>query len=164
MTSLNSEQLRAAMRGWSAGVTVVAATHEGQTHGMTVNSFTSISLDPAMITISLQGSTRTHEMVSKSRVFGLTILSKEQAAISDLFAGRSPEVTDRFAGLQTETLVTGSPFLVGGIAFLDCRVIQTFDAGMNTLFISEVVAAKEGKAADPLIYHNKKYWSLSNIK
>lgn len=108
LTSLNSEQLRAAMRGWSAGVTVVAATHEGQTHGMTVNSFTSISLDPAMITISLQGSTRTHEMVSKSRAFGLTILSKEQAAISDLFAGRSPEVTDRFAGLQTETLVTGS--------------------------------------------------------
>ncbi len=164
LTSLDSEQLRAAMRGWSAGVTVVAAIFEGQTHGMTVNSFTSISLDPAIITISLQGSTRTHEMVSKSRAFGLTILSNKQALISDLFAGRKPEIADRFADLKTETLVTGSPLIVGGLAWLDCRVLQTFDAGMNTLFISEVVAAREGMAGDPLLYHNRKYWSLSELK
>ena len=164
MTSLDSEQLRAAMRGWSAGVTVVAATFEGQTHGMTVNSFTSISLDPPIITVSLQGSTRTHEVVSKSRAFGLTILSREQASISDLFAGRTLEVIDRFAGLQTKTLVTGSPLIVGGLAWLDCRVIQTFDAGMNTLFIAKVAAAQAGKNGDPLIYHNRKYWSLSELK
>lgn len=164
LTILDSEQLRAAMRSWSAGVTIAAATFEGQTHGMTVNSFTSISLDPALITISLQASTRTNELVTKSGSFGLTILSNEQADLSDLFAGRKPELTDRFAGLQTETLVTGSPLIVGGLAWLDCRVIKTFDAGMNTLFIAEVVAAREGKTGDPLVYHNRKYWSLSELK
>ena len=56
--TLDSENLRAAMRAWSAGVTVVTTIYEGQAHGMTVNSFTSISLDPAMITISLQGENR----------------------------------------------------------------------------------------------------------
>ena len=52
--TLDPEKLRAAMRAWSAGVTVVTAVYEGNLHGATVNSFTSISLEPALITISLQ--------------------------------------------------------------------------------------------------------------
>jgi flavin reductase (DIM6/NTAB) family NADH-FMN oxidoreductase RutF len=161
--TLDPDILRAAMRAWSAGVTVVAAMHEGHRHGMTVNSFTSISLEPAMITISLRASTRTHELVTKSRVFGLTILSAEQSKVSDLFAGQVAGVEDRFSNLQTDTLITGSPLIVGGLAWLDCRVIKTFDAGMNTLFIAEVLAAREGSDGQPLIYHNRKYWSLSQL-
>jgi len=164
LTTLDSEQLRTAMRGWSVGVTVVTAVHAGNRHGMTVNSFTSVSLDPALITISLQASTRTHEFVSRSRAFGLTILSTEQAHLSELFAGRSPEVQDRFAGLKLETLVTGSPLIVGGLAWLDCRVVQTFEAGVNTLFIAEVLAARGTGEGLPLIYHNRQYWELSQLK
>jgi flavin reductase (DIM6/NTAB) family NADH-FMN oxidoreductase RutF len=160
VTTLDPEQLRGAMRAWSAGVTVVTASHEGSRHGMTVNSFTSISLDPAMITISLQGSTRTHELVSKAHAFGITILSADQAHLSDLFAGKLPEVQDRFMDLPIETLVTGSPLIVGGLAWMDCRVSQTVRAGMNTLFIAEVVAARGTGEGQPLIYHNRKYWEL----
>lgn len=162
--TLDPEALRSAMRAWSAGVTVVTAAYENQRHGMTVNSFTSISLDPALITISLQQNSRTHDLILKSRAFGLTILSAGQAGISDLFAGRVPEVTDRFAGLQTETLVTGSPLLAGGLAWMDCRVAETYNAGMNTLFIAEVVAARGSGNGDPLIYHNRKYWKLSQFE
>jgi flavin reductase (DIM6/NTAB) family NADH-FMN oxidoreductase RutF len=152
------------MRAWSAGVTVVTAVHEGQRHGMTVNSFTSISLEPALITISLQSASRTNELIERSRAFGLTILSADQAEVSDVFAGRVPDVDDRFAGLQTETLVTGSPLIKGGLAWLDCRVVETFNAGMNTLFIAEVVAARGTGEGKPLIYHNREYWKLSRLK
>jgi flavin reductase (DIM6/NTAB) family NADH-FMN oxidoreductase RutF len=162
--TLNSESLRVAMRAWSAGVTIVTAVHEGDKHGMTVNSFTSVSLDPAIVTISLQTSTRTREFVSKSGVFGLTMLSVEQTKISDLFAGRMPEIEDRFAGLPTETLVTGSPLIVGGLAWLDCSVVQTYDAGMNTLFIAEVLAARGTGEGQPLMYHNRNYWKLAELK
>jgi flavin reductase (DIM6/NTAB) family NADH-FMN oxidoreductase RutF len=162
--TLDPENLRAAMRAWSAGVTIVAAVYEGAKHGMTVNSFTSISLDPAMVAVSLQKSTRTHELVTQARVFGLTMLSAEQAKISDLFAGREPEIEDRFADLQTETMATGSPLVVGGLAWLDCRVLETFDAGMNTLFISEVLAARDASGGLPLMYHNRKYWRLAELK
>lgn len=160
VTTLDPEQLRSAMRAWSAGVTVVTAMHDGSRHGMTVNSFTSISLEPALITISLQASTRTHELVSKARAFGLTILSAEQAHLADLFAGRNPEMQDRFSAIQTETLLTGSPLIVGGLAWMDCRVVQTFNAGMNTLFIAEVIAARGSGEGQPLLYHNRKYWNL----
>ena len=162
--TLDPENLRSAMRAWSAGVTVVTAVHEGERHGMTVNSFTSISLTPPLLTISLQQNTRTHELVMKSRAFGLTILAVDQVNVSDLFAGRMPEVEDRLATVKTETLVTGSPLIVGGLSWLDCRVVQTYDAGMTTLFIAEVVAAQGTGSGDPLIYHNREYWKLSSLK
>lgn len=161
--TLNAENLRAAMRAWSAGVTVVTAVHEGQKHGMTVNSFTSISLDPAMITISLKTGSRTYDMVTSSRKFGLTILSMEQTQISDIFAVRFPEIEDRFDGVQVETLVTGAPLIVGGLAWLDCRVVDTYYAGMNTLFIAEVVSARSFGDGQPLLYHNREYWKLSQL-
>ena len=162
--TLDPENLRSAMRAWSAGVTVVTAVHEGERHGMTVNSFTSISLTPPLLIISLQQNTRTHELVMKSRAFGLTILAVDQVNVSDLFAGRMPEVEDRIASVKTETLVTGSPLIVGGLSWLDCRVVQTYDAGMTTLFIAEVVAAQGTGSGDPLIYHNREYWKLSSLK
>jgi flavin reductase (DIM6/NTAB) family NADH-FMN oxidoreductase RutF len=161
--TLDPEKLRATMRAWSAGVAVVTAAYEGSQHGATVNSFTSISLEPAMVTVSLQKSARTHDLISKSRTFGLTILSAEQSNISDLFAGKMTEVKDRFAGLQTQTLVTGSPLIVGGLAWLDCRVVETFDAGNSTLFIAEVLAAQNIGNGQPLIYHSRKYWKLSQL-
>ncbi len=161
--TLEAENLRVAMRAWSAGVTVVATAHEGQRHGMTVNSFTSISLEPAAITISLKTGSRTYDLVSLSRVFGLTMLSKTQSKISDIFAGRFPEIEDRFADVQVETLVTGSPLIVGGLAWLDCRVVETYNAGMNTLFIAEVLAARGSEDGQPLVYHDRKYWQLSQL-
>lgn len=162
--TFDPENLRSAMRAWSAGVTVVTAVHEGERHGMTVNSFTSISLNPALITISLQQNTRTHDLVMKSRAFGLTILAADQTSVSDLFAGRKPDIQDRFASLKIETLVTGSPLIVGGLSWMDCRILQTYDAGMNTLFISEVVAAQGTGSGEPLLYHNRDYWKLSPLK
>ena len=160
--ALDPEQLRAAMRSWTAGVTIVTATHEGASHGMTVNSFTSISLDPPLIVISLQQSSRTREFVAKSGAFGLTILSADQRSISERFASRD-NTEDRFAGVETEILATGSPLIKGGLAFLDCRVTQTYDAGMNTLFIAEVIAARGNGDGRPLLYHNRQYWGLSKM-
>ena len=160
--TLNSETLRSAMRAWSAGVTVVTAVHGEDRHGITVNSFASISLNPAVVSLSLQKNTRTHELVMHSRVFGVTILAENQQGISDLFAGRSPEVTDRLAAVQTETIATGSPFILGGLAWFDCRVSQTFDVGASTHMIAEVLAVREF-GGEPLVYHNREYWKLSQL-
>ena len=161
--TLDPEQLRSAMRAWTAGVTIVAAAHEGVRHGMTVNSFTSISLDPAWITISLQQTSRTHALIHKSGVFGITILGLDQKDLADRFAGLSPELEDRFVGLATETYQTGAPLIKSGLAHLDCRVIQSILVGMNTLFIAEVVSAHTREAGPPLIYHNRGYWKLTDL-
>ena len=64
--TLDPEQLRHTMRAWTTGVAIVTAVHEGQRYGMTVNSFTSISLEPPLISVSLKKLTHTHELVEKS--------------------------------------------------------------------------------------------------
>ncbi len=160
--TLDPEQLRAAMRAWSAGVTVVTAMHEGRQSGATVNSFTSISLYPPLLTITLQKTAKTHDFILKSRTFGLTMLSADQSHLADLFAGKTA-AEDRFAGLQTETLVTGAPLIVGGLAWLDCRVFETFDAVSSTLFIAEALAAQTLNDGEPLVYHNREYWNLIRL-
>ena len=160
--TLDAEQLRAAMRAWTSGVTIVTAAYGGEQHGMTVSSFTSISLEPPLIVISLHTATHTHRLVSLAGAFGVTILSSKQQALSERFAGRISQNGNRLDGVETETLVSGAPFLKGGLAYLDCRVTQTITSGMNTLFIAEVIAAHGYDHKEALIYHDRKYHNLED--
>jgi flavin reductase (DIM6/NTAB) family NADH-FMN oxidoreductase RutF len=158
--TLDAEQLRTAMRAWTSGVAIVTAAYDGEQHGMTVSSFTSISLDPPLIMVSLQTSSRTHEMVSRGGAFGVTILAAGQEGLSERFADRPPGRNHGLDGLETETFVTGTPLIRGGLACLDCRVSQTVRVGMNTLFIGEVVAVRGDDHDTPLIYHDRAYRRL----
>lgn len=159
--SLDPEELRAAMRAWTVGVTIVTAAHQGEQHGMTVNSFTSVSLDPPLVIISLQNDTRTCALVRRAEAFGVTVLSSLQADLSDLFAGRLLNSEERMSSVETETLVTGAPLIKGGLAYFDCRVRQSLPAGVNTLFLAEVVAARSYGEDHPLVYHNREYRRLA---
>jgi flavin reductase (DIM6/NTAB) family NADH-FMN oxidoreductase RutF len=158
---VDPEALRLVLRSWATGVTVVATALEGARHGMTVSSFTSVSLDPPLVLVSLERATHTHRMLEESGCFAVTVLGEGQQAISDRFAGRQPEGEDRFAGLETFTLASGAPFINGGLAFFDCRVVSTYQAGTQTVFIGEVLAVQGGDAsAAPLLYHDRDYHQL----
>src|SRR5512145_733943 len=119
---VESDLLRQAMRFWATGVTIVTAAHEGIQHGMTVSSFTSVSLTPPQVLVSLAMNARTHDLITRSRHFGLTILDVSQQEVCDRFAGRVPDDMDRLNGLETFTLVSGAPLLKQGLAHLDCHV------------------------------------------
>ena len=73
------ESFRLAMRTWTTGVAVLMAGYEDESYGMTVNSFTSLSLDPPLVTVVLKSDTRVFELVTKSRAFSVTILSSRTA-------------------------------------------------------------------------------------
>jgi len=159
--TLNPEQLRHAMRAWTTGVAIITATHEGQRYGMTINSFISISLEPPLISVTLKKLSHTHELVEKSGEFAITILSADQGDLSDRFAGKMAEIKDRFEGLETETLQINAPLLKGGAAFFNCCVVNAIPVGENTVFFSEVIAARGDGEGDPLVYHNRVFWKLA---
>lgn len=148
------------MRAWTSGVAVVTAVHNGERHGMTVSSFTSISLDPPMIIISLQTASRTHDVVARAQAFGVTILAASQQELAERFANQQVPMEERLAGLGIETLKTGAPLIKGGLAYLDCRVRQSIPVGMNTLFLAEVVAVRGDDHEEPLVYHDRTYRHL----
>lgn len=158
--TIESDSLRQAMRFWATGVTVVTAAHDGVQHGMTVSSFTSVSLTPPQVLISLAQNARTHDLIMRSRNFGISILDLGQQELSDRFAGRVPDEMDRLVGVETFTLSSGVPLLRQGLAQLDCHVVTTVGSGTHTIFIAEVLAAQSGESGEPLLYFNRSYQKI----
>jgi len=152
-----SEMVRQAMRRWASGVAVVTSRAEDIIHGMTVNSFTSVSLDPPIISLSLAHATRTIALVRETGILAITFLSENQQELSDIFAGRIPEDADRFSGLETFTMLSGAPLLAGGLACLDCRVVFCYPMATSTLFLAEVLAVSHVQEGRPLLYFNRGY-------
>lgn len=148
------------MRQWATGITIVGARADGQDHGMTVNSFTSVSLDPPLVLVSLEQSTRTYRLVQLSGAFSVSILHDGQQAISDRFAGRETEATERFDGVPHHAEITGSPILDDCLAWLDCRVAARLPQGTHTIFIGEAVAARVVNGRPPLLYFRRDYRRL----
>jgi len=148
------------MRNWATGVCVVTVALDSIRHGMTVNTFTSLSLDPPLVLVSLERVTKTHQLLSQTGCFAVTVLRNSQQEISDRFAGRLADEDDRFTGLQTFTLVSGAPFLSGGLSFFDCQVVATYPAGTHTVYIGNVLAVSTGKSGRPLLYFRRDYRKL----
>ncbi|HLF87679.1 MAG TPA: flavin reductase family protein [Anaerolineales bacterium] len=158
---VQAEDLRTAMRSWATGVTIVAAQYENVLHGMTVSSFTSVSLEPPLVLVSLEIGTRTQKLVEQTKSFGVTILSAEQQEVSNCFANPNTELGDRFEGREFFTLETGSPFIREGLAFFDCRVIAVYPAGNHAIIVGEVISVKSvGESDKPLLYFNRNYREL----
>jgi len=160
--AVDPEELRVAMRKWASGVTIVAASYQGVIHGMTVNSFASISLEPPVVLVSLARASRTHTLVLSSEAFSVTFLKSDQREISERFAGKTPDEEDRFSGLDFHILATGSPALDQGLAALDCRVVATLESGTNTVILGEVLASQTLQDSLPLIYFDRQYRKMQD--
>jgi flavin reductase (DIM6/NTAB) family NADH-FMN oxidoreductase RutF len=159
---INPEQLKEAMRAWITGVAIVTSFHHGDIHGMTANSFNSIALSPPTVLVTLQKHTRTNQLVKASGVFGVSILNTEQEALAKRFAGQIDIDLPRFQGVETFNLVTNSPLIKQGMAFLDCKVVNSFDVGDTTVFLGEVLAAKKNdNGHQPLLYLNREWRRLA---
>jgi flavin reductase (DIM6/NTAB) family NADH-FMN oxidoreductase RutF len=156
----NSEPLRKTMRQWTTGVCIVCSKNETISHGMTVNSFTSISLDPPVITISLANNTRTCNLVNESERFSVSILRQNQKSIADRFSGKEDQGTDRFINIATKVLPGGLPAIADALAVLETRVVKKEEFENSTLFIAEVTFSEILAQGRPLVYHNREYFSL----
>lgn len=162
---IEPEALKEAMRTWLTGVAIVTGKHENAIHGMTANSFNSISLDPPTVLVALRQHTRTEHLVKDGGVFAISILDTRQVRLAKKFAGQVEQDTPRFEGVETFVMETGAPLIEGAIAFLDCRVIEHFDAGETTVFLGEVLASridKDGKH-EPLLYFNRQWRKLDKF-
>lgn len=155
-----SEQLRKAMRQWTTGVCVVCSRNETTRHGMTVNSFTSVSLDPPLIVVTLANKARTWNLINETGLFSVSILRQNQKSIADRFSGKDDGENDRFTGIETRDLPDGLPVMIDCLAVLEAKIINTVDFENSTLFIAEIIYSEVQTQGKPLVYHNREYYSL----
>lgn len=157
---ISSDELKQLMRSWTTGVAIVTSVYQSEQHGMTVNSFTSISIDPPVIVVTLAKNTRTYRLVKNSKKFAVSVLSFLQHEVSDRFAGKRSEESDRFKGLAINHL-EGLPILNDCLANLACEVLDEYEMQFSTMFIARVTAGNYF-GGDPLVYHNRKYYRLAD--
>jgi flavin reductase (DIM6/NTAB) family NADH-FMN oxidoreductase RutF len=162
---LDSAHFRKVMSRFVTGVTIVTTRHGGEIHGMTCNSFCSISLEPSTVMVSLAKNTRTQRLVEEGRAFAVNVLSQAQSDLSNRFAGRHKEnEDDRFAGFEWTTAITGAPIFRGTQAYVDCKLLKAFDGGSHTLCLGEVVAAQADESPRPLVFFQSCYFGLDCLK
>jgi flavin reductase (DIM6/NTAB) family NADH-FMN oxidoreductase RutF len=156
--TLNPSDFRKAMGGFATGVTIITLDLDGEVHGMTANAFASVSIDPLLVLVCVDHSTRTHAHMHAKKRFGINVLCEDQRAISEYYArpARTHEHAEAEAGAKFERTVHGTPMLEGALAYLECRLHSSEEAGDHTIFIAEVedVVVREG---DPLLFFRGKY-------
>jgi flavin reductase len=155
---LNPAEFRRAMGCFATGVTIVTVDLDGEVHGMTANAFASVSLDPMLVLVCVDHTTRTHAHLHAKKRFGINVLCQEQRAISEYYARpeRTHEHAEQEAGARFERTRHGTPMLEGSLAYLECRLHSAEVAGDHTIFIAEVedVVVREG---EPLLFFRGKY-------
>jgi flavin reductase len=155
---------RKAMGSFPTGVTVVTvACDDGDMHGMTVNSFSSVSLDPMLVLVCLGETSRGVGLIERAEAFVVNVLPAGQQDVSRWFANRHrPAGSAMFDGVPFEPGVTGCPVLVDATASFDCRLRQSHRAGDHLIVLGEVVALVHRPQLEPLIFHAGTYKSLEH--
>ncbi len=155
---------RQAMGSFPTGVTVVTVgSGDGNMHGVTVNSFSSVSLDPMLVLVCLNKTSRALGLIERTGAFVVNVLSAGQQDVSRWFANRHrPVGSTMFDGVPFERGVTGCPVLVDATASFDCRLRQSHRAGDHLIVLGEVVALVHRPQLEPLIFHAGTYKALEH--
>ena len=154
-----AESLIEVMRRYPTGVTVVSTlTAEGEPYGLTVNSFTSVSLDPPLVLACLDNASSGIEHFESSHTFAVSVLASDQEEISVHF---STAGTDRGASRYRDGRL-GLPLIRGALAALECRTHERLSGGDHTILLGRVVHIHLDGDSDrsPLVYRDGRYFGL----
>jgi flavin reductase (DIM6/NTAB) family NADH-FMN oxidoreductase RutF len=157
MAPVTSLEFRRACGRFANGVTIASVMDaQGTPHGLTVSSFTSVSLHPPLVLICLGHEVSVIDLFRASPYFGINVLSEDQQDLSERFARKGH---DRFIGLEWHCGESGVPLLEGTLASIECAVEQRVTAGDHDIFVAEMVGA-QARDGEPLIHFSGCYRRL----
>lgn len=152
--------LRDAFGQFATGVCIVTATTEdGERIGATVNSFTSLSLDPPLVLVCVGHFMRSHDSFVQAKGFTVNVLSQEQKDISSVFATQG---ADKWGAVNADEGAAGGVILNPCLAYFDCEMHESHVSGDHTILIGRIVDFSTRKDADPLLYFRGAYQALQS--
>ena len=157
LEAIDAQLYRRTCARFATGITVVTVVDSnGDPHGMTVNSFSSVSLDPPLVLVSIDLRNAILGHFLSSSFFAINILAEHQEGLSQRF---SSAAANRFEGVAWAGAESGPPLLEGVLAQLECSVVRIFEAGDHTVLIGEVLRSGY-RAGRPLVYLDSAYRGL----
>jgi len=156
---IGADVLRRVMGCFPTGVTVVTASHRGERHGMTLNSLTSVSLDPPLVLVCLHNDSRTLWAVEGSRSFAISFLAQGQEKVSNSFARRGE---DHFGGAAALEDHTDPPLIRGRIGHLICAAEAIYPGGDHQIALGRVIEAATFDIS-PLVFYRGGYHKVEGL-
>jgi len=154
------DALKGVMRSHPQAVSVLTATENGKSYGITVSSFTSVSLEPPLVLLSIARAARNHAIFVNAKEFAVNLLADDQRSVSDRFAGRT-QLSEKFEGLRVYSDATGAPIIADTRAYIECRNWRIHEGGDHSLILAEVINAKKLSEKPPLVYYAQQYTTIS---
>jgi 3-hydroxy-9,10-secoandrosta-1,3,5(10)-triene-9,17-dione monooxygenase reductase component len=154
---------RSSIARWVTGVAIVTARDGEADVGLTVNSLTSIALDPPLLLVSLSQEADTTPVVARVGAFGVSVLAVHQRALSERFA-RTLAAGEKFEGVPVHRGVTGAALIDGALATFECQVDSEHLHADHRLFVGRVVAARAGPDGPPLVFFRSRYAAADAIQ
>ena len=151
---IGSARFRQMLGHFATGVTVVTTADEGEPSGLSVNSFTSVSLDPPLVAFCVANVSTTWPRIRAVGSFCVNILAEDQEDVSRAFARRS---ADKFRGIGWRPAESGAPILAGALAWLDCEVENEYGGGDHVIVVGRVRAMGIGREVGPLVFYRGGY-------
>jgi flavin reductase (DIM6/NTAB) family NADH-FMN oxidoreductase RutF len=146
---------------FATGVTVITATTPHGVHGMTANSFTSVSLRPPLVLVCVLRSGAMHRTILDSQAFGISVLSSRQRPLAQYFADRRRHADQEFDVVDWRPGArTGVPILPAALAWMECRLESVYDGGDHAIFLGEVLDLGRSSDADALLFFGGEYRRL----
>ena len=157
--TFDSRAFRNALGCFATGITVVTTLcPDGHHVGVTVNSFTSVSLDPPLVLFSLGRASQTYDFFVQSKAFAINVLADDQEPLSGRFSRR--DLQDRWEGVGVERWDTGVPILTGCLANLECDKETVYDGGDHAIVVGRVRRLTSRSEGKPLLYFRGSYAEL----
>jgi flavin reductase (DIM6/NTAB) family NADH-FMN oxidoreductase RutF/rubredoxin len=145
---------KAALQKCSYGIYVVSTQSDGKLNGQIANTASQITSEPPTVAVALNKDNLTHDLISKSKVFSISVLS-EDAPMQFIgrFGFKSGRDTDKFEGINYKIGKTSSPIVLDYVAsYMDCELIGSMDVGTHTIFVGRVVDAEVMGEVQPMTY------------
>lgn len=158
MTTSATRQLRDVLGHFATGVTLITTYDGREPHGLTANSFSSVSLEPPLALFSLARSADCFDAFQTAETFGVNVLGADQQALSSRFATKD---ADKWSGVAWELGPGGCPLLVeGAIATFECRQVARHDGGDHIIHVGEVIEFEARSDGPPLLFFRGAYAGL----
>ena len=169
-SGVEGEMLRAVMRRVASPVTIVTAAAGGVLRGATIGSFTSVSLDPPLVSFNVQKGSSLHDVLLAADAFAVHLLGENQADLATHFAIPDVGSSEQFRTVEhAHPEPDVPPILPDVFGVLHCTCWAVHDAGDHTLFLGRVERVTEGEArsassgqAGPLLYYDRSYRAVGD--
>jgi flavin reductase (DIM6/NTAB) family NADH-FMN oxidoreductase RutF len=158
-TGFSMRALRDVLGLFPTGVTVVTTKGpDGTLNGVTVSSFNSVSLEPALILFSLSRKSKSLPTLLEASSFAINFLRQSQKDISARFASST---SDKWAGVAHRPGVTGCPCIEGALAVLECSLYAHYDGGDHVIIVGRVLDIESHPDNSPLVFYRGNYHSIA---